>query len=98
MILSYRVAIAFFFVLLASSQAFAGAFDHLPECKTVVLPTDDQIRGMSAAQLFPWYQNAKHAQSTLAKANAAGVTVDPCITVLASKGYTIIDEAMKYAY
>jgi hypothetical protein len=49
-------------------------------------------------QLYPWYQKAKQSQDLLATATVTHQPIDPCLTVLAYKGYTIIDEAMKYAY
>lgn len=55
---------------------------------------------MRLTELYKWHQSAKKAQDLLATIAAVHDTqpTDPCIKVLAFKGYTIIDEAMKYAY
>jgi hypothetical protein len=85
-------------ILAGCAHKPAPVFDSMAECTAIKIPTDDEFRKMPYALLFRYHQDAKLAQDTLATATVTHQAVDPCITVLAYKGYTIIDEAMKYAY
>lgn len=98
MTLSRPLLIALSFLLVGCAHKPAPIFDNLPECTDVKFPTDAEFRAMRLVQLYPWYQKAKQSQDLLATATVTHTPIDPCIKVLAYKGYTIIDEAMKYAY
>jgi hypothetical protein len=51
---------------------------------------------MAYPTLYKWSIAAKIAQDNVATAKAVGQPIDPCTAALAYKGYTIIDQAMKY--
>jgi hypothetical protein len=53
---------------------------------------------MPYTDLYRWHKNAEMAQDIMARNNAFSepLPTDPCIVALAYKGYTIIDQAMKY--
>ena len=73
-------------------------FENSPECTTQHFPTDREFFTMPYAELYRWHNDAKMAQDILATNDALREPqpTDPCITALAYKGYTIIDQAMKY--
>lgn len=100
--ISHRWAIALAFVLSGCAHKPEPTFTNLNEsdCTSAKFPTDAEFRAMRLTELYKWHQSAKKAQDLLATIAAVHDTqpTDPCIKVLAFKGYTIIDEAMKYAY
>jgi hypothetical protein len=101
MILSHRLAIAFLFVLSGCAHKPEPTFTNMneSECTAVKFPTDAEFRAMRLSELYPWHQKAKESQDLIATAAALHApSPGPCIKVAAFKGYTIIAEAMKYAY
>jgi hypothetical protein len=70
-------------------------FDNMAAC-TEKYPADQEFMTMAYPILYKWSIAAKMAQDNIATARALEAPVDPCTAALAYKGYTIIDQAMKY--
>jgi hypothetical protein len=83
-------------LLVCCAHKPAPIFDNIPECTSMHIPTDEEFMKMPYTTLSGWSKNAKLAQDLLATATVTHQPVDPCVTTLAYKGYTIIDQAMKY--
>jgi hypothetical protein len=60
------------------------------------LPSDDKFATMPYPLLYRWHKDAEMAQDIIGTKMALGEPIDPCLAALAYKGYTAIDQAMKY--
>ncbi|WP_079567330.1 hypothetical protein [Bradyrhizobium erythrophlei] len=82
-------------LLVCCAHKPASNFDTMASC-TEKFPTDKEFMTMAYPVLYKWSIAAKMAQDNIATATAVGQPIDPCTAALAYKGYTIIDQAMKY--